>query len=152
MGFGLPQRYSSSSPPPCSHFTGVSFSSGERAKQLRRFTITTLRDFGVGKRGVEERIQEEAAYLVKMLQGTGGKQETLRCLGKRGNSPQQPVGCGKEGWGRTSRNWSLDSDAESVVPRANAHIICLTLVSLVIPMSSQPCHASQESPLTLPTT
>lgn len=152
MGLGLPQRYSSSSPPPCSHFTGVSFSSGERAKQLRRFTITTLRDFGVGKRGVEERIQEEAAYLVKMLQGTGGKQETLRCLGKRRNSPQQPVGCGKEGWGRTSRNWPLDSDAESVVPRANAHIICLTLVCLVIPMSSQPCPASQESPLTLPTT
>ncbi|XP_056329332.1 cytochrome P450 2G1-like [Danio aesculapii] len=52
---------------------GLIISNGERWRQLRRFTLTTLRDFGMGRKRMEQWIQEESRYLVKSFEETKSK-------------------------------------------------------------------------------
>ncbi|XP_047450142.1 cytochrome P450 2F3-like [Mugil cephalus] len=52
---------------------GLGISNGDRWRQLRRFTLTTLRDFGMGRKGMEEWIQEESKHLTARVHESKGK-------------------------------------------------------------------------------
>ncbi|XP_034151480.1 cytochrome P450 2K1-like [Esox lucius] len=46
---------------------GILLANGDSWKEMRRFAMTNLKDFGMGKKGSEEKILEEIAYLIEEL-------------------------------------------------------------------------------------
>ena len=59
-----------------SFLKGILFANGESWKELRRFALTTLRDFGMGKRVAEQKILEECHHLIQMFAKHEGMEVT----------------------------------------------------------------------------
>uniref|UniRef100_A0A8C3PK16 Cytochrome P450 n=1 Tax=Calidris pygmaea TaxID=425635 RepID=A0A8C3PK16_9CHAR len=53
--------------------SGIILATGHSWKQQRRFGIMTLRSLGMGKKGLEYRVQEEAAHLVEFFVNLKGR-------------------------------------------------------------------------------
>ncbi|XP_070793562.1 cytochrome P450 2C5-like isoform X2 [Pituophis catenifer annectens] len=52
---------------------GLTTTDEKKWRELRRFTLSTLRDFGMGKKRMSERVQEEALCLVEEMATTKGQ-------------------------------------------------------------------------------
>ncbi|KAM4042277.1 cytochrome P450 2K4-like [Anomaloglossus baeobatrachus] len=52
---------------------GLAFTNGDNWKAMKRFTLSTLRSFGVGKKIMEDKINEEANYLVETFKSYKGE-------------------------------------------------------------------------------
>lgn len=58
---------------------GIIFANGESWKEMRRFALATLRDFGMGKRLAEDKIIEECHHLIQEFEKHKGKPFETTC-------------------------------------------------------------------------
>ena len=59
---------------------GIALDFGSSWKDKRRWTMRALRDFGIGKRSLEEKIQEEAGYMCEEIAKNSGKPFSVQVL------------------------------------------------------------------------
>uniref|UniRef100_G3PBC8 Uncharacterized protein n=1 Tax=Gasterosteus aculeatus aculeatus TaxID=481459 RepID=G3PBC8_GASAC len=52
---------------------GIMFANGESWKEMRRFALSNLRDFGMGKKAAEDKIIEEIQYLIEVFERHEGQ-------------------------------------------------------------------------------
>ncbi|XP_068565336.1 cytochrome P450 2K1-like [Cebidichthys violaceus] len=52
---------------------GIIWSNGDSWKEMRRFTLKNLKDFGMGRRAIEEKIIEECQHLIGVLKNFKGE-------------------------------------------------------------------------------
>ncbi|XP_025032421.1 cytochrome P450 2W1-like [Python bivittatus] len=60
------------------HGNGVFFSTGELWRATRRFTVSTMRNLGMGKKHIEELITEELSFLIENINSFQGEPFSLR--------------------------------------------------------------------------
>uniref|UniRef100_A0A673HLQ5 Uncharacterized protein n=1 Tax=Sinocyclocheilus rhinocerous TaxID=307959 RepID=A0A673HLQ5_9TELE len=63
---GLGEEFSGRATYPLLMKITLGYGSGHRWKEMRRFTLMTLKNFGMGRRSIEERVREEAEKLVEI--------------------------------------------------------------------------------------
>lgn len=64
---------------------GLVFSEGEIWREHRRFALGCLRDFGMGRVVLEEKVQEEAGYVIDVISGLEEKPfDPAECITKVG--------------------------------------------------------------------
>lgn len=61
----------------CAANKGLVISNGNPWKQQRRFALQTLRNFGIGKKSLEPRIQQEANHLIEVFSTYKGRSQSL---------------------------------------------------------------------------
>ncbi|KAL8173099.1 UNVERIFIED_CONTAM: hypothetical protein K2H54_040046 [Gekko kuhli] len=57
----------------CSKGYGIIFSHGENWKVMRRFALSTLQEYGMGKKTIEDKIVEECHFLRQKFESFGGR-------------------------------------------------------------------------------